>query len=156
MMTEMKHVASFESAKDAYEHLCSKTGKGTVLTNGDWAGVYGPSIKDTGSFFIGGSADGHGNYSYDSGNGYIEQGLDGLWQVFVPVPVIVPEPEWVLVNSFDDVSSNTLQDTLYRVADHLRYFYIDQYNLGDQELAYDKTNHRYRIEDGKILVEKKQ
>ncbi len=35
-MTEMKHVASFDDVKDAYVHLCGKTGKGTALTNGDW------------------------------------------------------------------------------------------------------------------------
>lgn len=157
-MTEMKYVASFEDAKDAYVYLCDRTGSGTALTNGDWDGKYGPNIDACGSYYLGSSHfDGHGNDSYDSGNGHIKRDPDGMWQVFIPAPVT--EPEWVLVNEYADVSTEYLSSFTYRVDDSPGYrdfFYIDRFtrNIGE-DVRFDKVNHRYRIEDGRILVEKR-
>lgn len=95
-MTEMKYVASFEDVKDAYVYLCDRTGSGTALTNGDWDGKYGPNIDAYGSFYLGSSHfDGHGNYSYDSGNGHIKRDPDGMWQVFIPSAMAKYALKWL-------------------------------------------------------------
>lgn len=161
-MTEFVTVATFDNSKDAYAYLCKRIGYGQALIDEGFVGTvngHQACIEASGTFFLSASGDGHGNYRTDTAKiGHIRR-VDDVWNVNLPAPK--REPEWVVCNQFRNVDSKEpISPMLYKVYDQSGVtgsFYIDQYDRKFQDaLSFDKDNFRYRIENGEIIVEKKQ
>ena len=161
-MTEFVTVATFDNSKDAYAYLCKRVGYGQALIDEGFCGTvnkHQASIEESGTFFLSASGDGHGNYRVDTAKvGHIIR-VDDVWNVNLPAPK--REPEWVICNLFMNVDTKEpISSALYKVYDFAGpsgSFYIDQYDRKFPDvLSFDKDNFRYRIENGEIIVEKKQ
>jgi len=161
-MTDFKTVATFDNPKDAYAYLCKRAGTGDALiSEGDWEDweEHVRIIEPAGGFSLD-SGDGHGNYGADRNSGKkgnIKRNIYGTWDVNLPVPAVPVEPEWVTVETFDLVTPEGFNNRVtYSVDERCGSFYIDTLQRKADEMRFDTPEYRYHIEDGKIIVEKKQ
>ena len=154
-MAEFKTVATFDNPKDAYAYLCKRAGTGDALiSEGDWEKDHVTSIERAGGFRMSGD-NGHGYYG-DAGpfgkKGNIKRNIYGTWDVNLPV-----EPTWIIVNTFNLVTPEGFNNRVtYSVDDRSESFYIDTLERKADEMHFNKQDYRFRIEDKKIVVEKKQ
>ncbi len=157
-MTDFKTVATFDNPKDAYAYLCKRAGTGDALiSEGDWE-EHVRIIEPAGGFSLD-SGDGHGNYfaeGHSGKKGNIKRNIYGTWDVNLPVPAVPVEFEWVTVETFNLVTPEGFNNRVtYSVDDRSESFYIDTLERKADEMHFNKQDYRFRIEDKKIVVEKR-